>query len=312
MAWMKCLKFIQADLGTAGDYLKNKRQQCGPDRCWFFVSIWIFHSNPFRWMVSRFQFMNRRISTHCLSNGWWMRITYRWKWKFHIRDVLYMLMYGKYRWDVWRFICSIQILIKSNDYDRSITHQFMAVIGKTGWLGNHAGYWRYSDPEKTGYQKQIYHCNEGHAALINVQRLVDLIRDEHLTFQPGNWSGSCQFSLYGSHLYLPVDSFDEACLARYMSEYPAKLQISWGDLWIWDAKILATITRNSTWVYSPAIPTREVNGVSWLHGEVSKNVCPIWKVISPKITCKATSTNGVHLPSWTSSEWKGSLWKILH
>ena len=31
---------------------------------------------------------------------------------------------------------------------------------------------------KLGIKKQIYHCNEGHAALINAQRLVDYIQNE--------------------------------------------------------------------------------------------------------------------------------------
>ena len=35
---------------------------------------------------------------------------------------------------------------------------------------------------KLGLKKQVYHCNEGHAALINVQRLVDYIRIEKLDF----------------------------------------------------------------------------------------------------------------------------------
>lgn len=32
--------------------------------------------------------------------------------------------------------------------------------------------------KKLGIEKDVYHCNEGHAALINVQRLIDLINDK--------------------------------------------------------------------------------------------------------------------------------------
>lgn len=71
----------------------------------------------------------------------------------------------------------------NSEYDRSITHQLYGgdwenrikqeiMLGIGGILAL----------KKLGIKKQIYHCNEGHAALINVQRLVDLINEEHLSF----------------------------------------------------------------------------------------------------------------------------------
>ena len=66
---------------------------------------------------------------------------------------------------------------QNSEWDRSITHQlyggdwenrmkqeYMLGIGGIMMLN------------KLGIKKQIYHCNEGHAALINVQRLVDFIQ----------------------------------------------------------------------------------------------------------------------------------------
>lgn len=71
----------------------------------------------------------------------------------------------------------------NSEFDRPITHQlYGGDWGKPYEAGNYAWYWWYSGAEKTGYRKTGYHCNEGHAALINVQRLVDLIAGQGLTF----------------------------------------------------------------------------------------------------------------------------------
>jgi starch phosphorylase len=50
---------------------------------------------------------------------------------------------------------------------------------------------------------------------------------------------------------------------------------------------------------------QEVNGVSWLHGKVSQEMFqPIWKGYFPEESHVNFVTNGVHLPTWTSSSWK--------
>jgi len=50
---------------------------------------------------------------------------------------------------------------------------------------------------------------------------------------------------------------------------------------------------------------QEVNGVSWLHGKVSQEMFnPIWKGYFPEELHVNYVTNGVHLPTWTASEWK--------
>ena len=48
-----------------------------------------------------------------------------------------------------------------------------------------------------------------------------------------------------------------------------------------------------------------INGVSYLHGEVSKNMfANLWSGYFPEENHVSYVTNGVHLPSWTASEWK--------
>lgn len=160
----------------------------------------------------------------------------------------------------------------------------MAVIGKTGWNEIILGIGGILTLKKLGIKKQIYHCNEGHAALINVQRLVDLIQDEHLIFNEAIEVVRAS-SLYTVHTPVPAghDSFDEGLFGRYMSEYPAKLQISWGEFMDMGRENPGDTNEKFNMSVFACNTNQEVNGVSWLHGEVSKKMfAPIWKGYFPE------------------------------
>lgn len=158
---------------------------------------------------------------------------------------------------------------------------------------------------KLGIKKEVYHCNEGHAALINVQRLVDYIQKEKLSFDEA-LEVVRSSSLYTVHTPVPAghDSFDEQLFGKYMYEYPDKLGISWNDLMDLGRENPGTAEKFSMSVFA-CNTCQEVNGVSWLHGEVSKDMfAPIWKGYLPSELHVSYVTNGVHLPSWSASEWQ--------
>ena len=194
----------------------------------------------------------------------------------------------------------------NQEHDRSITHQLYGgdwehrmkqeiMLGIGGILAL----------KKLGIKKQIYHCNEGHAALINVQRLLDLIHDEKLTFSQALELVRAS-SLYTVHTPVPAghDSFDESLFSKYMSEYSGKLNISWNEFIDMGRTNPGTHEKFNMSVFA-CNTSQAVNGVSWLHGEVSKSMfAPIWKGYFPEESHVSYVTNGVHLPSWTSSEWK--------
>lgn len=190
--------------------------------------------------------------------------------------------------------------------DRSITHQLYGgdwenrlkqeiLLGIGGILAL----------KKLGITKQVYHCNEGHAALINVQRMVDYINEEGLTFNQALEVVRAS-SLYTVHTPVPAghDSFDEGLFGKYMSEYPHKLQISWEEFIDLGRTYPGTHDKFNMSTFACNM-SQEVNGVSWLHGEVSKEMfAPIWRGYFPEEMHVSYVTNGVHLPTWTSSEWK--------
>ena len=159
--------------------------------------------------------------------------------------------------------------------------------------------------KKLGIKKDIYHCNEGHAALCNLQRLCDYI-DEGMTFNQAlelvRASG-----LYTVHTPVPAghDYFDEGLFGKYMGGYPQKLGISW-DEFIGMGRINPNDHSERFCMSTFACNTcQEVNGVSMLHGWVSQKMfAPIWAGYYPEENHVGYVTNGVHFPTWCATEWR--------
>ena len=195
----------------------------------------------------------------------------------------------------------------NSEYDRSITHALYGgdwenrlkqeiLLGIGGVLLL----------RKLGLHKDIVHCNEGHAALANVQRLVEFV-EQGMTFNEALEVVRTS-SLYTVHTPVPAghDYFDEGLFGKYMGQYPAKLGISW-DEFVGMGRVNPDDKGERFCMSTFACNTCSwVNGVSWLHGKVSRDMFNgIWKGYFPEeLKNVGYVTNGVHMPTWTASEWK--------
>ncbi|KAA6336354.1 Glycogen phosphorylase [termite gut metagenome] len=194
----------------------------------------------------------------------------------------------------------------NSEFDRSITHQLYGgdwenrlkqemLLGIGGMLTLKA----------LGIKKDIYHCNEGHAALINVQRICDYVA-EGMTFNQAMELVRAS-SLYTVHTPVPAghDYFTDTLFGKYMGGYSHKMGIAWDDLM--DLGRNNPGDKNERFCMSvfACNTSQEVNGVSWLHGKVSKEMfSSIWKGYFPEESHVGYVTNGVHFPTWSATEWK--------
>ena len=155
-----------------------------------------------------------------------------------------------------------------------------------------------------GIKKDIYHCNEGHAALCNLERLCDYI-SQGLTFNQAMEVVRAS-GLYTCHTPVPAghDYFDQALFGKYMGAYSEKLGITW-DEFIGMGRTNPNDKNEKFSMSTFAINTCQgVNGVSKLHGWVSQKMfAPVWKGYFPEENSVGYVTNGVHLPTWTATEW---------
>lgn len=214
---------------------------------------------------------------------------------------------------VWRVNVGrikLYLLDTDNDmnspYDQSITHALYGgdwenrlkqeiMLGVGGMLAL----------KKLGIKKQIYHCNEGHAALCNLQRLCDYVKSG-LTFNQAMELVRAS-SLYTVHTPVPAghDYFDEALFGKYMNGYPALLGISWDEFIGMGRENPDDHTERFCMSTFACNTSQEVNGVSKLHGWVSQKMfAPIWQGYYPEESHVGYVTNGVHLPTWTSTEFR--------
>lgn len=220
------------------------------------------------------------------------RIIYAHIWRVNVgRIKLYLLdtdLDSNSEWDR-----SITYQLYGGDWENRMKQEYLLGIGGILMLN------------KLGIKTDLYHCNEGHAALLNVQRLVDYVQNEHLKFGEALEVVRAS-SLYTVHTPVPAghDYFDESLFGKYMGEFPAKLGIEWKDLMNMGRENPDTNEKFSMSVFA-CNTCQEVNGVSWLHGKVSQKMFqPIWKGYSPDELHVGYVTNGVHMPTWAASEWK--------
>ena len=159
--------------------------------------------------------------------------------------------------------------------------------------------------KKLGIKKEIYHCNEGHAALCNLQRLCDYI-EEGLSFNQAMELVRAS-GLYTVHTPVPAghDYFDEGLFGKYMGGYPQKLGISW-DEFIGMGRTNPEDKGEKFCMSTFACNTcQEVNGVSKLHGWVSQKMfANIWNGYYPEENHVGYVTNCVHFPTWSATEWR--------
>lgn len=217
----------------------------------------------------------------------------------------------------------------NSEFDRSITHSLYGgdwenrlkqeyLLGIGGMLAL----------QKLGIKKDVYHCNEGHAALCNVQRLVDYV-ESGLSFTEALELVRAS-SLYTVHTPVPAghDYFEEGLFGKYMGSFPGRLGISWDDFM--GLGRTNPDDRGEKFCMSTFLckTCQEVNGVSWLHGKVSQQMFKgIWGGYMPdenypdheirdhegwfdlynlhaEESHVGYVTNGVHLPTWTAKEWQ--------
>jgi len=159
--------------------------------------------------------------------------------------------------------------------------------------------------DKLSIKKDVYHLNEGHAAFAGIERMNQLMKKENISFAESVEVVRAS-SLFTTHTPVPAghDSFTEDNIMLYMGHYPERLKISWEEFInlgrLREGKVSEEFSMSNLAVKL----SQEVNGVSHLHGEVSKKMFnKLWDGYFPEESHISYVTNGVHFPSWTSEKW---------
>jgi len=157
-----------------------------------------------------------------------------------------------------------------------------------------------------GISAEVYHCNEGHAAFTGLERIRSLIKEEGLSFNEAVEVTRAS-SLFTTHTPVPAghDAFGEQEMFRYFSDYSKEIQINWQDFMALGRSNPTDAEEKFSMSFLAARLSSIVNGVSRLHGQVSKE---IFRPLYPGYFTDEVNidyvTNGVHYPTWASVEWQ--------
>jgi starch phosphorylase len=163
-----------------------------------------------------------------------------------------------------------------------------------------------------GLEPEVCHLNEGHAAFAVLERARSYMEDNRKPFdvalavtRPGN--------LFTTHTAVEAgfDRFDPSLIERYLGKYAEeKLSISVDDLLALGRRDRRDSSEPFNMAYLAIHGSGAVNGVSKLHGQVSRQLFqplfPRWPEAEVPVT---HVTNGVHTPTWDSAE-ADRLWEL--
>lgn len=194
----------------------------------------------------------------------------------------------------------------NSEWDRSITHQLYGGDWENRMKQEYLlGMGGMQLLKVLGIERDVYHMNEGHAAFMNAQRLLDYVEEKGLAFDVALELVRAS-SLYTVHTPVPAghDYFAEELVGKYLGHLPARLGISWREFMDLGREHPGSEEKFSMSTF--ALNTcQEANGVSKLHGQVSQEMfAPVWPSFFPEELHVGYVTNGVHMPTWAGAEWQ--------
>ncbi|MDC1107066.1 alpha-glucan family phosphorylase [Prolixibacteraceae bacterium] len=214
---------------------------------------------------------------------------------------------------VWEVkIGSISLLLldtdfeSNQDYDRSITHHLYGGDNENRLKQEIVlGIGGIKALQRCEVKSDIYHCNEGHAAFICLERIIGYIAEEKLSFYEALELVKAT-NLFTTHTPVPAghDAFHVDIFRTYFYHYAPQLGISFDQLLEYGKAAPEEDHFNMSYLASNM--SNNINGVSRLHGDVSKELlAPLYPGYRPEeLTNIGFVTNGVHYPTWTNPTWK--------
>jgi alpha-glucan phosphorylase-like protein len=114
-------------------------------------------------------------------------------------------------------------------------------------------------------------------------------------------------TLFTTHTPVPAghDVFHEDLLRTYFPHYPDRLNISWNEFMALGRVNIHDYNEKFSMSVLATRLSQEVNGVSRIHGRVSQEMfAGLYEGYYPQELHIGYVTNGVHLPTWASKQWK--------
>ena len=157
-----------------------------------------------------------------------------------------------------------------------------------------------------GETPTIFHLNEGHAAFLNLERILQVMQEEHLNRQMAVELVKAS-SLYTTHTPVPAghDAFTEDLMRAYFATYSQQFNVSWEAFMGYGRRHDSDTFDKFSMSILACRFSQEINGVSRIHGRVSQEMfADLYEGRFAEESHIGYVTNGVHYPTWAHKKWQ--------
>src|SRR5216117_2893554 len=154
-----------------------------------------------------------------------------------------------------------------------------------------------------GIQPAVFHMNEGHSAFLALERIRLNVVEKKLDFYSALQLVAAA-NVFTTHTPVPAgnDSFPREMMRKYFGNFAKELNIPFDELFSFGHTRLNPDDPFSMTILALRL-SRHANGVSKLHGEVSRSLWKdVWSGVPVQEVPITSITNGIHTKTWMAPE----------
>lgn len=150
----------------------------------------------------------------------------------------------------------------------------------------------------------VFHMNEGHSAFLALERTRKLLEGSALTFDEARQAVMAT-NIFTTHTPVPagIDMFPPDLMLKYFRNFIPSLKLSEDGFLALGREDVTNPKQGFSMAVLAIRLADNVNGVSWLHGEVSRHM---WHNIWPGVPDTEIPihhvTNGIHARTWLAAD----------
>src|SRR5437762_6601286 len=163
-----------------------------------------------------------------------------------------------------------------------------------------------------GIDADVFHMNEGHSAFLALERIRLIVAEKKLDFYSALQVVAAA-NVFTTHTPVPAgnDSFPRDMMRKYFGDFAKELNIPFDELFSFGQTRVDRSDPFSMTILALRM-SRHSNGVSKLHGEVSRSLWKdVWNGVPVHEVPITSVTNGIHTKTWMAPEFSALYRKYL-
>jgi starch phosphorylase len=163
-----------------------------------------------------------------------------------------------------------------------------------------------------GIDAEVFHMNEGHSAFLALERIRLNVVEKKMDFYSALQVVAAA-NVFTTHTPVPAgnDSFSREMMKKYFGDFAKELGLPFDELFSFGQTRLDPDDPFSMTILALRL-SRHANGVSKLHGEVSRSLWKdVWNGVPTHEVPITSITNGIHTKTWMAPEFSALYRKYL-